>query len=485
MADSSETAAERTTTAGEPATFDSAHRSRALIIGSAALLILLPWYSFRVSQSEWFSLPAKPTGDGMDYENIAFHVWQGEGYTIDTHREDWRAPYEQHTATYAPNLKQPKRLLHTTGRPPLYPTFIATCYAVVGRDANGFRCVRLMNAACLAFAGAMSVGLTYLLLCWFRQVRNWESSTTRLHETGPIALGCGVTLVLAAAQNTMASYANDFLTEPLALCLMQALTVCLVIDGKSPGKKTRVGAGVLLGLLILCRSIFIAWIPGILLLYLIAGPSEHHFSTRLARIGIMVAFAVVICMPWWLRNCMVLETPMPLGTQGAITLLGGYSDLALERGGDWQPEPEQALRASLALPPGKLTLESGTKREVEIADKAKSELRKWIAEHWNDVPELVLARVYTHWNPYTGKSLLWKIATLLGAVIALRYLPRTSVWLIGLPILSTCVVALLYSVGGRFLVPLYGLLFTLSGFGIGCLSLMWVHRSKRPSSQRT
>ncbi|MCA9133813.1 MAG: hypothetical protein KDA45_11690, partial [Planctomycetales bacterium] len=77
-----------------------------------------------------------------------------------------------------------------------------------------------------------------------------------------------------------------------------------------------------------------------------------------------------------------------------------------------------------------------------------------------------------HWNPYYGRSLLWKAAFILGLLSLLRQRHRAAWWLGGLPLVSTVVVAALYATGGRFLVPLYGVLFTLAGYGVTRL-LVW------------
>ena len=99
-----------------------------------------------------------------------------------------------------------------------------------------------------------------------------------------------------------------------------------------------------------------------------------------------------------------------------------------------------------------------------------------MSENLSRLPSLMVNRVATHWNPSFGRSLVWKILILAGICRAAVRLPRpVQIWLIGLPLISTLAAALLYTVGGRFLVPLYGLLFTLAGYGgYGLLHFAWV-----------
>ena len=164
---------------------------------------------------------------------------------------------------------------------------------------------------------------------------------------------------------------------------------------------------------------------------------------------------------------------MPLGTQGSITMLGGYSDAALAAGGDWQYAPEFELRAELEHNPDFQQNTDPIQRELIVAREASRRVRSWIAAHWTDLPTLFSRRIVTHWNPYHGRSLLWKFAMIAGIAWLIVTKNRAALVLIGLPLLNTCVVMMLYTTGGRFLVPLYGILYTLGGIGIaGCIDCM-------------
>ncbi|MFO0013057.1 MAG: hypothetical protein ACK553_09955, partial [Planctomycetota bacterium] len=75
-------------------------------------------------------------------------------------------------------------------------------------------------------------------------------------------------------------------------------------------------------------------------------------------------------------------------------------------------------------------------------------------------------RVESHWSPFTGTSLLWRIAILMGWLGLALSRRRELIALLGLPVISTCTVAILYETGGRFLVPLYALLYLTAGIGV-------------------
>ncbi len=418
--------------------------------------------------------PPKPIGDGPDYENMAFHIWRGRGFLFDSTNDEWREPYQRSELDYSIQLHANPRNYPSTARPPMFPLMVAGVYGVLGRTEWAFATVRLFSATCLAVAGALAVQLTVRLM-----------QAARSAKLGSWVVGGMATLFFFMINRTLRDYATDFLTEPLALLLMQvfvllAISLCSheygIRSDSTPMHETRsqlvlsMWAGAVFGALILTRSMFVVWLPAIWMLFLVALPGDR--ATRFKLSTVVVLCACALCAPWWLRNCLVLDRFMPLGTQGATTLLGGYSDEALLGNGDWQAGPELQLRHELSQLSSFQTLTTDSEREIAIAVEASHRVRQWLWEHLHDLPILILRRIYVHWNPYAGASLLWKVPLILGAVGLLARREPARFWLLGLPLTSTVVVAGFYSTGGRFLVPLYGILFTVAGMGVGW-SLLW------------
>ncbi len=414
-----------------------------------------------------FALLPKPTSDGPVYENIAYQLSAGRGFWIDLQDPKWKEPYEQSSERedYQVYLQAPPQSLPMTSRPPLFPAIVAIIYKIGGRGLTAFATVRVFSALCLAVASALAVANAATVMRKFgvgeHKFSNWA-----------VGMGCAAAIFLAASNRTLVTYASDFLTEPLALLLTQLLVVLLLaLTDCRVGESSRplqwwliVATGVTVAAMILVRSLFVLWLPGLWLL-LLAIRNSH----RLRDATWIMVIAVVCMSPWWIRNCVVLDRFMPLGTQGPITLLGGYCDEALASGGDWQHAPEQRLRQTMRVNEAFNSLPSDQARELMLVDASKRLVRSWIAEHVTDLPKLFVSRVITHWNPYTGKSLVWRLLILIGA-IHLVFKRRPEAWvLVGLPVMNTVLVALLYTTGGRFLVPLYGILFTLSAIGVASL----------------
>ena len=430
-----------------------------------ALAVLVVVGCVRVSyESALMSLP-KATSDGPIYENLAYHLSIGRGFWIDLQDPQWRALYEKSAADYSVYLGAPPQSMAMTGRPPLFPLAVAAIYGVVGRGPIAFAIVRFFSAVCIAVACSVAVANAASILSRVdrsgRKFANWS-----------VACGCAAAVLLAASNRTLHSYAGDFLTEPLALLLTQLLVAVLLAathrfqsDDSGRTRGLIVSVAVLMSAMILARSLFVVWIPGICLLLIAIVRSPNRWRVASAALSL-----TLVCMsPWWIRNCVVLDRFMPLGTQGSTTMLGGYCDEALAAGGDWQHAPEQRLRLEMSNDPAFQSLSSEVERELMIADEAKRRVRTWIRSHIDDLPRLFVARVVTHWNPYTGKSLVWRLLMLAGAIYLLvRRRPEAWV-LVGLPVMNTVLVASMYTTGGRFLVPLYGILFTLSAIGTAVL----------------
>jgi 4-amino-4-deoxy-L-arabinose transferase-like glycosyltransferase len=282
------------------------------------------------------------------------------------------------------------------------------------------------------------------------------------------------TMGLAILDRTIRNYANDFLTEPLALFL----TTCIAAVGMQLQRSDRRFGWLLLlaflsSLLVLTRSITVFWLPGFAVLT--ACSCSGH---RIRSAGIFLVTVVLLLSPWWIRNCLILERWMPLGGQGAASLRGGYCDEALNDFGNWHGDAEEQIQKRISQVPGS---EGWTQaqREVELADGANRETWSWVTAHLADIPKLVGMRVQTHWGPYSGPSLIWRLAIVFGWLCFLCPPKKEGLWVVGLPIVSTLTVALLYETGGRFLVPLYAVLYLTAGIGVAWLAGRCWDRCKR------
>ncbi len=414
-----------------------------------ACAILIPWQVWHIASHPQFLRPPLPIGDGPDYESIGYSLSIGKGFAFAWDDPEWKAPYLADAAAHEYNqLHREEAAGPTTLRPPLLPVVISMVFRIIGRSENAFAAVRCISALAIASTGALAVLLAFQLTNKFA-LRWWVSH-----------LAATFTLLIAFLDQNTRTYAVDFLTEPMAELLTTIfLFVALSIDNASRPIMKIVALSVLMALMIATRSMVVFWLPLVTVVLLLSLTSKQKYQSLLFFILVLLFLS-----PWWIRNCRQLESFMPMGAQGAVSILGGYSDEALADGGNWHAEAELRLKQRLNNLP---ISREWTKLEWEkqMSTGAAIETKNWLRQHYRDMPYLVALRLKSHWNPYVGKSLLWRFGMILGAIALLTNRRRESYWMLGLPIVSSLTVMCLYETGGRFLVPLYGLLYALAGIG--------------------
>jgi hypothetical protein len=232
-------------------------------------------------------------------------------------------------------------------------------------------------------------------------------------------------------------------------------------------------AGVVLGLVVLFRSVFVFWLPFVALGITLVSYQTSPQQARWWLIPCVFLLAVsLVVTPWWIRNCALTGRLMPLGSQGAASLRGGYSDEALADWGDWHAEAEIAMQSKLDAVSGSDKW-TAIEREVALADRASAETWDWIALHWQDLPKLFAMRLALHWGPWRLDHILWKSSAILGLVWIWRFSPRQGILLASILLADSLTIVFLYEAGGRFLIPLHAVLYALAGVGItGCLALL-------------
>lgn len=444
-----------------------------------AILLFLPLHVSAVVLDAWFVLPPKPIGDGPDYEAIGYGLSQGHGWSTSFSDPQWRRVYVELQVDNAPDyfvqLARRGPVVADTNRPPLLPLCIATIYQFVPRGPVAFGTIRIGLACCLSLGCAITV-------VW--GVSLATKAANNHPAFFPIAVGASLIAIVYSERN-LRNYATDFLTEPLALLLTQFFLLVAWSGAQKGGASRAVLAGVLFAGMVFCRSFFLLWTPLVFawlwLVYRYTNTIDAVAKMTPARcVTVCMMTFVLIASIWWIRNCIVLGSFHPLGTKGSTTLLGGYCDEAFQAGGEWQFAPERTMRLELESRLDLKTASASDLRnmELEMGALANAKVQDWLSNNVRLLPLLMLKRVVTEWNPYVGKALVLKLLAVLGAIWFLRYDRVALIWLLGPLVINTLVVALTYSVGGRFLVPTYGSLYILAAVGFSSL-LAFLTRHRR------
>lgn len=179
-------------------------------------------------------------------------------------------------------------------RTPVYPLFIALLYATLGRNI-------LVIAGAQSLLSALTVGLVYLL--------GRKMLPEKEARLGGLLFACSLGAIV---------YSLYILTETLFVALLAAMTWAVVVYWKKRQTRWLIGAGLLAGLVVLCRPAGLFYPLGLALLIGLA-----HNGSRLQKALAGLAFlgaAGLVIAPWLARNDRAIGSPI-LSTISSENLL--------------------------------------------------------------------------------------------------------------------------------------------------------------------
>ena len=206
------------------------------------------------------------------YLEIARHVVAGEGFSLGE---------PPHPTAY---------------RPPLYPLVIAALLACGGTTCALGALQVILGTATVLLAGRVA--------CRF--------------GGNPARLAAGA---LVAVDPLLLQYTAQPMTETLA-AFLAAAWLAAVADRKDGASSLRwqLVSGVLLGLGVLCRPIFLVVAGLFALLQFVRREPGITWKSRCEPVAILVMAAGVTLLPWIVRNAWVMGKPIATTTHGGYTL---------------------------------------------------------------------------------------------------------------------------------------------------------------------
>jgi 4-amino-4-deoxy-L-arabinose transferase-like glycosyltransferase len=384
-------------------------------------------YVMRASNSGALREPPE-TGDGHDYDAIAFNVWQGRGYGYVWSDEEWRRPYVG-IPRYRLLLTRKSDYYPTTYRPPAMPYLLSAVYALAGRNFTAWRVVN-----CSIAAGAITTAA--VISAQFAGI--------------PAAV---ITAAILLQSRELTRYSGMFMTEPLAT-LMLALLAWTWVKAATDGwtAKRAIFSGIAMGGLLAARTIFILTTPVLLIL----PGKDLSFGSKLAwkTKAICLAVAIIVISPWWIRNIVVLDAFMPLGTQGGINLPMGFGPHALRHQGIWASNPGDGWPEIAAQ---KLDIVTS---EVMLAKHRQKLTINWMMDNPGEVLHLMWLHVSQELKPGRDFYSRWLLPAAAVSAVVLWKFP--GVWVLVLIVCGNILsIGMTYSAGGRFMVPVQPLLAAL------------------------
>lgn len=390
------------------------------------------------------------TGDGHDYDAIAFNVWHGRGFGYDWNDPEWRKPYEG-IPRYRLLLSRHADFYPTTYRPPAMPLLLSGVYAIAGRN---FAVWRIVN--CAVMAGAITT-----------------AAVISAEVAGiPAAI---LTLLIALQSRDLARFATLFMTEPMATLMLALVTWTWIASARDGWTARRaLGSGAALGALLASRTIFILITPVLMVLPGRDRSRQSRFAWQMK--ALCLATALVVIGPWWIRNVRVLHAFMPLGTQGGINLPMGFGPRAIEHNGEWASNPGDGAPEIAALHLDVVT------SEVMLARYRQQLALNWMVHNPGEVLRLMWMHVAQELQPRHDLVSRWLLPFAAIAGLVLWRSPAT--WVIGLIVASTILsVAMTYSAGGRFMLPVQPLLIALVAAAIVDLPAQAVRLARGHSAE--
>jgi 4-amino-4-deoxy-L-arabinose transferase-like glycosyltransferase len=319
-------------------------------------------------------------------------------------------------------------------RPPLFPMSLAALNTINGRQ---FWAVRVMNV--LATAGTCG------LLVWYLAKTQGRAATM-------IAF-----IMFLAVDTRTRLYGRAILTEATATFLTTIVTLLLLQLSSRMQIKTVLALGFVAGLLVLDRTVFVLWLPGIVVMIFLLTirtsmqkPGEtlrHHCRRAVAVAGCFLAMTILVVSPWAVRNVNVLDAMMPLGTQGMTQLPAGFSDHAVDRNGVWDMVPTNRLRKLVAN-------DSRTRLEQDVARArlGRAESFDWIQNNFGRSIQLAGMKMWQEYRPRVRTEWLIGLSAAAGVLLTIRR-PDTRLFL-ALHAVNCVAIGCTWSVEGRFVVPL-------------------------------
>jgi 4-amino-4-deoxy-L-arabinose transferase-like glycosyltransferase len=217
--------------------------------------------------------------DMFQYDMLARSIVAGNGYRW--YAQDDLRLIQRYVSMEPPPDYDPRGIL-TSFRPPLYPAFLASIYAVVGVGPLRLLAARLVQAV----LGAALIPLTALV------GRGMRLSERTIRWAGGII----------AVYPLLVAYPLALATENLYLPLF-LLSTWAVLRARERGRPIdHALAGIVLGMTALTRSVVTFFVP-VAALWLWAATGRRRQG--LLRCGLLVLCFLAVTLPWSLRNTLL------------------------------------------------------------------------------------------------------------------------------------------------------------------------------------
>jgi len=389
--------------------------------------------------------PPENGGDEDSYERIGYNLAAGLGFGNCPCDDSIVAGLEEPPPTERcdPNCS-PEDFETTAYRPPGFPFLIAAVNLI---DPLNFAMIRIIN--CIFCAAGVAIVALFI---------------ARQDQT-PAALLMGLT---CSIDPRLREFAGTYLTENMATLACSLFVVALAIFADRKNLLSAAFCGFGLTALVFIRSFYVAWYPviWILVAIILFRNRLNSSGTRRSWIPTLAVFCVAsltLTLPWWIRNCVVLESLMPTGTQGGIGIADGFSDSAWDAYGSWTPQTANQIAVQIRQDPVTKNLH-GIAFEKEHCRRGSAAAMHWIQQHPDKLLTLTWWKFSRLWEAGSRWHPFLFAATAIGLFVSRRN-SFAKVTLLLLLLNSFTVIAT-YHTYERFLTPLRPVIHAFAAIGI-------------------
>ena len=287
-------------------------------------------------------------------------------------------------------LNFPENGILTTFRAPGYPFFLAFLYSLVPGSLR-FVIVRIVQACLMAFLAPISAYIAYKLKC-----------------KTPMIIGVGI---FSSIYPILLFYPIGLISEDLYIVLGVSSLIALIVSTENKkGERWILLAALLCGLTMLTRSIYAIYV-------FLAGIWIAKWKQSLWKISLLfILIAFGICLPWAIRNSIILGKPSFVENSLGYNLFIGY-----------HPEGDGGFISEIAIKP--LSIVDDGERNIFCLEKAIGFIRQNPAE----AVRRFFARLGMFVGPEIREFTFFYTNDFIGAIptfcLAFIYLVLTIPWL--------------------------------------------------------
>jgi hypothetical protein len=350
------------TRSGERATVGRLGRHRfAFALAAIALVAVAIRNAFVV-----FDDPIVPRlGDASAYHLLGAQLARGDGYI---------RPFDH--------------LLHELDRPtaeypPLFPLLLSFATRI-GLDTVD------QQRVFMAFVGAGTVALIGVL--------------GRRVVSGAVGL---VAAALAAVYPMLFLSEATLMAESLYVLVVTVLLLCAyrAYDHPKPARFVALGAAAGVATLVRAEGLLLGAVVAIAVALVLRNLSRRE---RLARVAIAIGIAILLVVPWTIRNALQLDAFVPVSNNAATLVDGANCDLTYrgEQLGLWRTTFSTGPSLLRIEPQAHACFEGFDIRDPKFdeADAAREDLRagaNYARHHLGSVPKVAVVRVLRTWGLYS------------------------------------------------------------------------------------